>query len=150
MSNNQSELFIKTLKDSGNSLTSSRLKLFELLLNKEAQSINTLYKKGKGQFDRSSLYRSLELFEKLGIVQRVYYGWKFKLELTDKFSAHHHHLICSKCGKVIPIVEDKASEKAIENLSLKHGFKPLAHQLEIQGLCIDCLRAETKEPVMLS
>jgi Fur family ferric uptake transcriptional regulator len=141
MSADQKELFIITLKNSGYSVTKSRLDLFDLMLNQEAQSINVLYKRGKTKFDRSSLYRSLELFENLGIVQKVHYGWKFKLELTDKFSAHHHHLVCNKCGRILPIVEDRASEEAIENLSLKHDFKPLTHQLEIQGLCNLCLEA---------
>lgn len=87
--------------------------------------------------DRASVYRAVELFERLGIVQRLNMGWKYKLELTDKFAAHHHHLSCNNCGKTITMNE-ASLEKIIESLAREHHFKPTAHQIEIQGLCQAC------------
>lgn len=87
--------------------------------------------------DRASVYRTVDLFERLGIVQRINIGWKYKLELTDRFSDHHHHLSCTKCGKTIAMNENEL-EVFIEQIAHAHGFQPSAHQIEIQGLCSAC------------
>ena len=87
--------------------------------------------------DRASVYRAVELFERLGIVQRLHTGWKYKLELTDKFAAHHHHLTCLTCGRVVPMNE-AALEQVIAELAAAHQFTPSAHQIELQGYCAQC------------
>jgi len=33
-------------------------------------------------------------------------GWKYKLELSNAFQHHHHHLTCLQCGGVTPLPED--------------------------------------------
>lgn len=96
-----------------------------------------LYDLAKGQLDRASLYRIITVFEELGIVQRINIGWKYKIELSDKFAEHHHHLTCLKCHKVIPINEHEL-ESFISNLAGSHEFKPVEHQIELQGYCKDC------------
>lgn len=92
---------------------------------------------GVPQIDRASVYRTVDLFERLGVVQRVTTGWKYKLELTDRFAEHHHHLTCSSCGRTIDIAGDDL-ERLIDQISAARGFLPTAHQIEIQGLCASC------------
>ena len=87
--------------------------------------------------DRASVYRTVELFERLGIAQRLYTGWKYKIELTDKFTAHHHHLTCTSCGKTIAMGEHEL-ETFIEQIARRHGLTPTAHQIEVQGICREC------------
>lgn len=87
--------------------------------------------------DRASVYRAVDLFERLGIVQRLNTGWKYKLELTDKFAEHHHHLTCTSCGATLAMNESEL-EALIAKLAAAHNFKPAAHQIEIQGLCSNC------------
>lgn len=91
-----------------------------------------------GQTDRASVYRSIALFEQLGIVHRLHIGWKYKIELTDVFSHHHHHLACSRCGTVIPLTEDDELESMLSQLAASHNFQAQSHQLEIRGLCVRC------------
>lgn len=97
--------------------------------------------KRAGAVDRASVYRAVGLFERLGIVQRLNTGWKYKIELTDRFSEHHHHLTCTQCGKTIAMNESEL-ELLISRLAAHHHFAPTAHQIEIQGLCSNC----QKEP----
>jgi Fur family ferric uptake transcriptional regulator len=130
--------FNDVIKENGLSSTKTRKHIFELLQGKEPQSIHELYLRGQGKFDRVTLYRTIKLFEEINVAQRVYTGWKYKLELTDRFSNHHHHLTCLKCGKVIPFEEDSAFENTITRLSEQNKFKTISHQLEIQGLCNNC------------
>lgn len=87
--------------------------------------------------DRASVYRTIELFEQLGIVQRLNTGWKYKIELSDKFTDHHHHVTCVQCDKTVAMNEQEL-ERFIEQIAHHHGFVPTAHQIEIQGLCQAC------------
>lgn len=127
------------LKEAGYSITNARLTVFKALEGQEQLSMAQLVKRADG-IDRASVYRTIELFEQLEIVQRVNIGWKYKLELTDRFAAHHHHLTCTNCGKIIAIEEHRL-ELAIEQLARDYNFKPTAHQIELQGLCAECQRS---------
>src|SRR5579884_2302047 len=122
------------LKNNGLSVTKQRLFVFKLLEVREPLTMYELYDLAKGRLDRASLYRIITVFEKLGIVQRINIGWKYKIELSDKFSDHHHHLTCLKCHKVIPISEAEL-ETFISGLATSHKFKPVEHQVEVQGYC---------------
>lgn len=138
MVDDRKTLFKELLKNNGFSVTRARLLVFDLLLGKEPQSMHELYERVDRRIDRASLYRVVDLFERLGVVERLQSGWKYKLELSDSFNRHHHHITCINCGKVIPITEDLEIELLISSLADKHQVKALRHQLEIQGLCHDC------------
>jgi Fe2+ or Zn2+ uptake regulation protein len=133
--------FKDRLKENKLSVTKTRLEIFELLYKKEPQSIHELLDKSNAHFDRVTLYRIINLFEKINVSQRVYSGWKYKIELTDSFSGHHHHLTCLTCVAIIPIAEDEHVERLIFKLAEDQGFAPQGHQLEIQGYCQKCLIA---------
>jgi len=125
------------LRENGLSVTKQRLLIFETLEDREPLSMYELYELVKGQLDRASLYRTITTFEKLGIVSRINIGWKYKVELSDQFAGHHHHLSCLGCGQVIPINENEL-ESFIESLAKSHKFKPVEHQIELQGYCDTC------------
>ncbi len=119
-------------------VTHAREVTFKLLLSPDPQSMRELITKANGEVDRVSIYRSVELFEKLGIVHRIYVGWKYKLELSDEFIAHHHHLSCLSCGKIIDIQDEKHIDEFIETISKQFNFTPRRHQFEIDGYCESC------------
>lgn len=128
------------LKATGYSLTSPRKIVFLALQNKEPLSMNQLILNCPG-VDRASIYRSISLYEKLGIVQRLNIGWKYKIELSNDFQNHHHHLSCIKCLRVIPFEESSSLEKQLKQISDKNNFTMQDHQLEIQGICNSCLKS---------
>lgn len=132
------------LKDNGSSLTRTRQLIFDLLLNQEPQSMQVLVSRARGQTDRATVYRTVELFERLGIVNRLNIGWKYKVELSDLFSSHHHHMHCSNCGKVLDLPGNPMLETMIETLTLKANFSPRGHQLEIYGLCPACAQTAAR------
>lgn len=129
--------FKEQLKKHGFFATKPRIQLFKALLHHQSMSMPELIEKLPNQ-DKSSVYRNVELFEKLGILHRVRLGWKSKFELSDLFNAHHHHLTCLKCSKVIVIDEDLVIEQELMRLSYLESFKPIDHTLEIRGLCREC------------
>jgi len=128
----------KTLQQSAFSITTPRRIIFEALQGHEPLTMHELYAACADQVDRASVYRTVALFEKLGIVQRLQMGWKYKLELSDAFSHHHHHCTCVGCGRVIPLIEDSKLENRLRSLAQAANFLPQDHQLEIRGLCSNC------------
>lgn len=101
-----------------------------------------LTQKLKHDADRASVYRTVELFERLGIVQRIQVGWKYRLELSDSFNPHHHHIHCTQCSRVVSLSEDAALERHISSLAHQAGFQLTSHQLELSGLCESCSKKE--------
>ncbi|HEX5743859.1 MAG TPA: transcriptional repressor [Candidatus Saccharimonadales bacterium] len=136
--------FKDTLKKHGHSLTRARLAVFHALQDKEPQTMAEVVKACAGQADRASVYRTISLFEATGVARRLRIGWKYKLELSDTFNHHHHHLTCLDCGAVTPLPEDKLLEERLRLLAGRSRFRMKDHQLEIQGLCADCRESPVK------
>lgn len=131
--------FQRLLAEGGFRVTAARKASFELLLSPHPQSMADILAKAKKlNIDRVSVYRSIDLFEKLGIVHRIYVGWKYKLELSDQFVAHHHHMSCLNCGKIIDIQDEAHIDAFISQIAKQSGFTPRRHQFEIDGYCQDC------------
>ena len=125
------------LKQNGQSLTKPRRIVFEAMQNKEPQSMAQIVA-SCSQIDRASVYRTIGLFERIGVVQRLQIGWKYKLELSQSFHYHHHHLTCVSCGQIIPFEEPANLVHQLVSLSNKNNFAMSTHHLEIQGLCSKC------------
>lgn len=125
---------------SGHRMTAARRNTFLLLDHPEPQSIRQLLTRAAGTIDRVSVYRNIELFEKLGIVRRIYIGWKYKLELSDEFTTHHHHMSCLDCGRVIDIEDEAHIDEFIQKVAAAAGFTPRQHMFEIDGYCSECIQ----------
>ena len=93
----------------------------------------------------SSAYRHMTVLEQAGVVQRIVLGGdehaRFELAeiLTDH---HHHHLICSRCGKVddftVPAKLERALANALDEVAATTGFKATDHRFDLIGLCATC------------
>lgn len=138
MSLDQIEKFKRVLTEAGQSVTKARMCTFKLLIHDKPQSMKQLIERAAGEVDRVSIYRNIELFERLGIVKKVYIGWKYKVELSDMFTSHHHHLLCLGCGRVIDIEDEQHIESFIQSVANEQGFTVRSHQFEIEGYCQTC------------
>lgn len=133
------ELFATILRDSSCSVTQTRKAVFEALDKGEPLMMRELVERCGG-IDRASVYRSVALFEELGIVRRLYTGWKYKIELSDRFGNHHHHATCGTCGQIIPLEEDSELEDSLRRLARQHSFTITGHEIELTGLCERCAK----------
>lgn len=138
--------FRTLLGQNGYGLTAPRKAVFESLERAaEPCTIHEVILACRQKADRASVYRTIKLFEKLGVVQRLQIGWKYKLELSDGFTAHHHHLTCLGCGTVIDIEDERHVDKFIHEVSAKFRFTPHRHQFEIDGYCERCTDKNKEE-----
>jgi Fur family ferric uptake transcriptional regulator len=86
-----------------------------------------------------TIYRTLEMLTKLGLICEVHAGDNCRSYLMRRPSEHHHHLICSNCGTVIDFTDCDLG--ALERrLSKETGFKISGHLLEFLGKCRKCLK----------
>lgn len=129
----------RILEESGYRITKPRLAVFHTLQrNHRPQSMTELATTLRGKVDRVSVYRTIDMYEQLGIVTRITTGWKYKLELSDMFLSHHHHITCLICERVVTIEESDETENYINSLGTTAGYTRVSHQLELQGYCDRC------------
>jgi len=103
-------IFEKALADNQQSLTKPRQRVFNALQHHTSLTMPELTDACQ-DVDRASVYRTVTLFEKLGIVIRIPTGWKYRLELGEAFHEHHHHATCDRCGASIALPEDATLEQ---------------------------------------
>ncbi len=114
---------VKILFDENRPLTSSDI---------QAQ-LSTLHVKA----DRTTVYRELLFLLEHDVVKTVRFAdHKIHYEIcTD----HHHHLVCTKCNKVIEIVLGEHLEEQEKEIYKREHFKVISHSLEFYGLCGSCM-----------
>lgn len=134
----EEKILRKVLEDSHSKITQPRLLVFRILLKDGPCSLAELTRKSQGKVNRVSVYRIIDLFERLGIVRRVPLGWRYKVELSEIFLDHHHHIVCLGCNKVVAVKENDMVEQTISQFASGTGFIVTSHQLELQGYCEKC------------
>ncbi len=92
---------------------------------------------------RSSAYRHLVDLQAASVVQRVAANDEFgRFELVEDLTEHHHHLLCTTCGKVIDITPPATFERTIARhldvLADAEGFLPHSHRVDVLGVCASC------------
>ena len=88
------------------------------------------------QSDLVTVYRNLETFENIGMLQRVPLENGTQLfELTAP-NEHYHHLICRECHKTERL--DLCVSKAVIGQAEAHGYTQIAHLMEVYGVCGQC------------
>ena len=77
---------------------------------------------------RSSAYRHLVDLQVAGVVRRVAANDEFaRYELSEEFSEHHHHLLCTDCGKVIDVTPSSAFERNVATTVVRTSQPPARH-----------------------
>lgn len=130
------------LADAGHRRGGARRAVLELLGGQEcaltAQEIEDRLRRGARAASRASIYRVLDELEGLRLVQRVETGQAMvRYERVSDADGHHHHLVCERCGVVIPF-SDPALERAISSISQRVPLSVSEHEIVLRGQCSDC------------
>lgn len=84
---------------------------------------------------RATVFRTLELLVRFGYLSRVPDGERRGYAVCDP--GHHHHLVCSGCGRVLHL-EDCPVADLLRELESRTGYRIESHQLEVAGVCPSC------------
>jgi Fur family ferric uptake transcriptional regulator len=87
----------------------------------------------------STIYRTLELLEQLGLVTHTHLGHGApRYHLAAE--AEHVHLVCSQCGRVTQVGPDAVSA-LVAALNDTQGFETDVGHLTVFGKCAECRAA---------
>lgn len=86
----------------------------------------------------STVYRTLELLKRLGLVTETDLGeGRVKYHPAEK--GHHHHLVCQECGAIIDL--DESLLMPLKSALLReYQFSADLKHLAILGRCLNCAR----------
>ncbi len=129
------------LKRNSLSITDSRKIILELFLKTEGALAHADIEKNTAvNFDRVTVYRTLQTFTENGIIHQIpttdntilYALCKDKCE-----AGHHHdehvHFICVDCEKTVCM-----EEVVVPQVKLPKGFVPLQSAMIVKGTCNEC------------
>ena len=84
----------------------------------------------------STVYRTLELFEELGLVYHTHMGHgPGSYHLSSRGT--HDHLVCRRCGREME-AEIRALREVTRELIEEHGFEPDFSHFAVVGRCKAC------------
>ena len=110
--------FIKRCKEVGMKVTPQRVAIYrELASSDQHPSAEMIYQRIKKYYPNVSLttiYRTLETFENLGIVFVV--NVLYDAARYDANLEPHHHVVCVKCRKVEDFYDDSHENLRISNM----------------------------------
>jgi Fe2+ or Zn2+ uptake regulation protein len=91
---------------------------------------------GLPETDLVTVYRTLEAFEGIGIIQKIpleEMGCLYELTETND---HYHHFVCRECHRTERL--DLCLEDELGARAEKLGFTEVSHLMEVYGVCGEC------------
>ncbi len=118
-----------------------------------ATDLFALIRPSCGDIGLTTVYRTLHVFAKAGLVRRV--GTqsgevRFEYKRGDR-AEHHGHLICMTCNKIVNCAyfeqdELDAVRRSEALLAQRYGFLIRDHNIDFIGLCPECRARGTGSP----
>ena len=90
---------------------------------------------------KATVYRTLELLVKAGLLQDHEFGEGFKRYEPLAARGYHEHLICVRCGRVVEFATERV-ERMSTAIAEEHGYLHHHHRWEIYGECRECRHRE--------
>jgi Fur family transcriptional regulator, ferric uptake regulator len=88
-----------------------------------------------GSISSATVYRSLSLFKKLGLIEEKRLG-QARCYYEPRHAPEHQHLVCSECGKVIDFACPLS--EMMEKVKNEHGFRVTRAEVYLEGYCSEC------------
>jgi Fur family transcriptional regulator, ferric uptake regulator len=131
----------KELRERGYRLTPQRqlvLEAVDALEHATPDDILSQVRRTASGVNISTVYRTLELLEELGLVSHAHLGHGAPTyHLADRH--HHMHLVCRDCGAVLE-ADITVADVLIDKLRASFGFETDMKHFAIFGRCADCSR----------
>jgi len=100
-------------------------------------AIYELVRKDHPKIGLVTVYRVINLLAELQLICQVSTGSYSKSYLMRRPTGHHHHLVCSQCGRAMDFSDCDLSGLG-QRIAQETGFKIEGHLLELYGSCPNC------------
>ena len=131
-----------TLRAGGYRVTPQRQLVLEAVTKLEHATPEEIYAEVKQTVvgvNVSTVYRTLELLEQIGLVTHTHLGHgAHRYHLAA--DAQHIHLVCRSCDGITEL-EPAAVRSLVSALEAEHGFETDVGHLTVFGTCAQCRRA---------
>lgn len=138
---NEKQIFEDFLEKKGLRDTPQRELMLDEFLKKEehttAAELYDIVKQRDRTIGQATVYRVLKLICEAGLAREVDFGDGVMLYEHHYRHAHHDHLVCQGCGKIVEVV-DTVIEELQQRLAVQYGFQLTAHEMYLYGLCEKC------------
>jgi len=125
------------LEARGYRVTPPRRAVLAAILQQQGHfSVDDLLHRCRGA-GRATVFRTIRLLTELGVVCRVLLDDGSLHYRLSQRSQHHHHLVCTGCGKVQDL-DDCAVGDLVRELAGSSGYDIEGHWLEFYGHCATC------------
>lgn len=104
---------------------------------RSAQQLHAALEAESTKVGLATVYRNLTAMAASGEVDQVRSDDGELLYRSCTGTAHHHHLVCRRCGAAVE-VSAQALEAWVAAVSAEHGFTQVTHTAEFFGLCRHC------------
>ena len=101
-----------------------------------AAELETVARQRRLGISRATLFRALDLLTELRVLERLDLP-SGEHTYVPCATAHHHHVVCSRCGRTTD-VEDSGVAEAVAEIGRRSGYRIDTHRLELFGLCRHC------------
>jgi len=132
------ERALTILKENGFKQTKQREKLIDIFLEKDQyMPVKEVLKEFQQDFPSArydTVYRNLYTLKDLNILESTMFNGEQLFRLHCDTLGHHHHFICTECGKTSPI-EVCPMDTVQQSLP---GYEISNHKFEVFGLCPGC------------
>ena len=108
---------------------------------RSAQELHAILRDRGERVGLTTVYRTLQALADAGEVDLLRSAEGETVYRRCSSEAHHHHLVCRKCGRTVE-VEGPDVERWAEKVGAAHGFVDVTHTVEVFGTCPDCARSE--------
>jgi len=130
----------RKLREKGYRLTPQRMMVLSAIENSANHiSAEEIYAQVVSRYpgvNISTVYRTLELLKRLGMVTETDLGGgRVRYHPADK--GHHHHLVCQECGAMTDLDESLLSDLR-SSLLREYGFDTDLRHLAFFGRCSKC------------
>ncbi|MCV3314847.1 transcriptional repressor [Pediococcus ethanolidurans] len=133
---------IEILQQNHFKITKQRQTLIEIMSQHEnnyvdVTQVDSQMRANYPKMSHNTVYRNLKEFEQIGLVEQIikdeHAQVKYQCDVTQQ---HHHHFICTNCGKVeeVEMCPLDFFERQLPDYEIS------GHRFELYGLCADCAK----------
>lgn len=130
----------RALNVTGMRVTNQRALILEVIRHGQGHlDADAIYRRAHDKHPRLSLstvYRTLRIFKKLGLVEEVHFDEGHHY-YEVKPSSKHHHLVCLNCGRIIEF-HYPLSRYVKRNVIEAKDFEIIGTEIRMTGYCSQC------------
>lgn len=138
---NEKNIFNRYIEEKNLKRSGQREAVLDVFLSTDkhlsVEELHNEVKKNHPKIGFTTVYRTIKLLTAAGLCREVHFKRGITHYEQSYGQKHHDHLLCTKCGKCIEILDSKI-EVLQDNIFKSNNFLAQGHSMVLYGICPDC------------